>query len=177
MQALLAVSQLLANINTSAIPVQPISPGASNDTLQNSVAELKRQVEAIASARSVTPAQSEAVGMCVTPSPGVQPLAPTTMEKNKVTELNNNTSGGGSTAVVAGQDTLLSRPGELAAHVGSEVKEKIWKGEFVEFFSLIRAKRREMEVKDKEVKTASHSDKNPKVEESITNWLFYACNA
>ncbi|KAJ1179656.1 hypothetical protein NDU88_004890 [Pleurodeles waltl] len=171
-QVLLAVSQLLANINTSAIPAQPISPWSSNDALQNSVAELKRQVEAIAAAPSVTPAHSEAVGPCVTLATGAQPPAPSITEKSKVTELNNNTSVGGVTAVVTRQNTLLSRPGKLAAHVGSDVKEKIWEGEFVDIFSLIKAKRREMEVKDKKVKTASHSDKKPKAEESITNWLF-----
>ncbi|KAJ1179964.1 hypothetical protein NDU88_005192 [Pleurodeles waltl] len=171
-QALLAVSQLLANFNTSAIPAQPISPWSSNDGFQNSVAELKHQIEVIAAARSVTPAHTEVVGPCVTPAPGAQPPAPSATEKSKVTELNNNTSVGGVTAVVAGQDTLLSRPGKFAAHVGSDVKEKIRKGEFVDIFSLIRAKGREMEVKDKEVNTASHSDKKPKVEEIITNWLF-----
>ena len=43
---------------------------------------------------------------------------------------------------------MLSKPGRLAAHVTSEVKEKIWKGNFVDIFSLIRAKRREIEDKE-----------------------------
>ncbi|KAJ1128728.1 hypothetical protein NDU88_007103 [Pleurodeles waltl] len=169
-QALLAVSQLLANINTTAKPAPITIPWASNDALQNSVTELKRQVEAIAAARSATSVHVESMGPGVTPAPALLPLA-TSIEKSKVAEISNNQSNGVTSAEGAGQDTLLSRPGKLAAHVGSEVKEKIWSGEFVDIFSLIRAKR-EVEVKDKEVKASSSSDRNPKVEESITNWLF-----
>ncbi|KAJ1193184.1 hypothetical protein NDU88_002489 [Pleurodeles waltl] len=171
MQALLAVAQLLANIHTSVTPVPPTTPWATNDTLKTSMAELKRQVEAIAAARSATSAPSEAAGPSVTLAPGQLPLAPTNIEKSKVTESNNNMSG----AVLrrrAGEDTLVFRPGKFAAHVGSEVKEKIWKGEFVEIFSLIRARRREIKVKEKEGKALVSSDKKPKVKENITNWLF-----
>ncbi|KAJ1189938.1 hypothetical protein NDU88_006679 [Pleurodeles waltl] len=111
-------------MNTSATPAPPSTPWASNDTQKNSVAELKRQVEAIAAARSATSAHSEAAGPSVTLAPDVQPLAPTSIEKSKVTEINNNTSGGSTTAVGAGQDTLLSRPCKLAAHVDSELQKR-----------------------------------------------------
>ncbi|KAJ1188915.1 hypothetical protein NDU88_005671 [Pleurodeles waltl] len=70
-QALLAVSQLLAIINTSATPAPPTTPWASNDSQKNSVAELKCQVEAIVAARSPTSAPSEATGPSVTSAPGV----------------------------------------------------------------------------------------------------------
>ncbi|KAJ1103841.1 hypothetical protein NDU88_001262 [Pleurodeles waltl] len=69
-------------------------------------------------------------------------------------------------------DTLLTRPGKLAAHVAPDIREKIRKGEFVDIFSLISAKRRDVETKDKDAKASSSSDKKPKIEESITNWLF-----
>ncbi|KAJ1125888.1 hypothetical protein NDU88_004303 [Pleurodeles waltl] len=112
-QVLLAVSQLLASINTSATPAPPTTPWASNDSLKNSVAELKRQVEAIAAACSTTSVPSEVAGLSVTPAPGVQPLAPNSIQKSKVTEINNNMSGGGTTVMGAGQDTTLSRPESL----------------------------------------------------------------
>ncbi|KAJ1086834.1 hypothetical protein NDU88_000035 [Pleurodeles waltl] len=79
-QALLAVSQLLANINTSATPPPPTTPWASNDALQNSVAELQPQVEAMAAACCVTPLQAVAVGPVVSPAPGALPPT-TTLEK------------------------------------------------------------------------------------------------
>ncbi|KAJ1084197.1 hypothetical protein NDU88_004349 [Pleurodeles waltl] len=69
-------------------------------------------------------------------------------------------------------DLLLSRPGKLAAHVSTEVKEKIWKGEFVDIFSLIRAKRTKFEGKEKEPKSSCYVERKPKIEENITNWLF-----
>ncbi|KAJ1178104.1 hypothetical protein NDU88_003352 [Pleurodeles waltl] len=113
------------------------------------------------------------VSQSVIPAPGsLTPAAPLEKEKGKVTELCNDSAKNSSSAEGAGLDTLLSRPGKLAAHVAAEVKEKIWKGEFVDIFGLIRAKRREAEPKDKEAKASSSSDKKPKVEESITNWLF-----
>ncbi|KAJ1085708.1 hypothetical protein NDU88_005834 [Pleurodeles waltl] len=122
-------------------------------------------------AHSVPPLQAAAVGPGVTPAPGALPPA-TTLEKSKVAEISNNPSKGSTSEEGARLDTLLSRPGKLAAHVGSEVKEKIWEGEFVDIFTLIRAKRREVETTDKEVKASSSSGKKNKVEESITNWLF-----
>ncbi|KAJ1113289.1 hypothetical protein NDU88_001542 [Pleurodeles waltl] len=73
---------------------------------------------------------------------------------------------------MGGQDTLFSRPGKLALHESAETKENIWKGEFVDIFFLIRPKRREGEVKEKEGKDNSSKEKKPKVEELIANWLF-----
>ncbi|XP_078509826.1 uncharacterized protein LOC144769550 [Lissotriton helveticus] len=75
-------------------------------------------------------------------------------------------------AVRGGHESVLSKRGNLAAHVTPEIKEKIWKGEFVDIFSLIRPKRREVETKEKDDKEGSFRERKPKVEESITNWLF-----
>ncbi|KAJ1198434.1 hypothetical protein NDU88_002275 [Pleurodeles waltl] len=128
-------------------------------------------VEALAVVRSVPPLQVTAVS--VTLAPGSLTLAaPLEREQGKVAKLCNISSNKISSAEGAGLDTLLSRPGKLAAHVAPEIKEKIWKGEFVDIFGLIRAKRREVETKDKQTKASSSTDKKPKVEESITNWLF-----
>ncbi|KAJ1201109.1 hypothetical protein NDU88_004924 [Pleurodeles waltl] len=147
-QALLVVSQPLTIINTSASPAPPITPWASNDALQNSVAELKRQEEAIAAVCSAISVHAVSGGPGVTPAPGILPIA-TTIEKSKVADISNSQSKGGTSAEGAGQDILLSRPGKLTAHVGPEVKEKIWKGEFVTIFILIRAKRRDVKTKTK----------------------------
>ncbi|KAJ1080161.1 hypothetical protein NDU88_000381 [Pleurodeles waltl] len=171
-QALLVVSQILTNINTASAPPPPTTPWA-NDSLQNSVLELKRQVEALAAAHNVRPLQVTTASPSVTPAPGSRTQAtPLEKEQGKVTELGNIPAKNIASAEGAGQDTLLSRPGKLAAHVAPDIKEKIWKGEFVDIFSLIRAKRGELETKEKDAKALSSIDKKPKVEESITNWLF-----
>ncbi|KAJ1207439.1 hypothetical protein NDU88_002830 [Pleurodeles waltl] len=168
-QALGAVAQLLANINTSATPPPPTAPWA-NDSLQNLVLELKRQVEALAAAHSIPPLQATVGDTDVTPAPGTLPLITTLVkEKGKAADTNNDSSKINKSVDGPGQDTLLSGPGKLAAHVDAEVKEKMWKGEFVDIFTLIKAKRREIETKDKEVKASPTSDKKPKVEENITN--------
>ncbi|KAJ1120605.1 hypothetical protein NDU88_008767 [Pleurodeles waltl] len=78
-QALLAVSQLLANLNTPASTPPPTAPWATNDALQNSVEELKRQVEAMTAARRSIPLQTGAVSLGVSPAPGAPP--PTTTKK------------------------------------------------------------------------------------------------
>ncbi|KAJ1139858.1 hypothetical protein NDU88_006221 [Pleurodeles waltl] len=109
-QALLAVAQLLANIDTPSTPVLPTTPWATNDTLKNSVADLKRQVEAVAAVRNATSAPSVAAGPSVTLSPGMQPLTPNSIDKGKIAESNNNTYWGVTVAAGAGQDTLLSQP-------------------------------------------------------------------
>ncbi|XP_078509566.1 uncharacterized protein LOC144769384 [Lissotriton helveticus] len=67
---------------------------------------------------------------------------------------------------------LLSQSGMLATHVTLEVKEKIWKGAYVDIFALIRSKRRDVEYKEREGKEGSFRDRKMKVEESLTNWLF-----
>ncbi|KAJ1116373.1 hypothetical protein NDU88_004588 [Pleurodeles waltl] len=110
-QALLVVAQLLANIDSPSTPAPPTIQWATNDTLKNSVAELKHQVEAIVAVRSATSVPSGAAGLSVTPSPGVQPFTPNSIDKGKITESNNNTSGG--VAAGARQDMLLSQPGSL----------------------------------------------------------------
>ncbi|KAJ1145675.1 hypothetical protein NDU88_011960 [Pleurodeles waltl] len=79
---------------------------------------------------------------------------------------------GPATKLVGRQDILLSKPGNLSSHMPLEVKEKIWRGEFVDIFSLIRPMRREGEAREKDLKDRSLEEKRPKVEESITNWLF-----
>ncbi|KAJ1083165.1 hypothetical protein NDU88_003325 [Pleurodeles waltl] len=70
------------------------------------------------------------------------------------------------------QTILLSRRGKLVSNEPADVKDKIWKGEFVDMFSLIRKKRREVDLKDKDAKGSSSQEKKPKVEDDITNWLF-----
>ncbi|KAJ1184425.1 hypothetical protein NDU88_001232 [Pleurodeles waltl] len=70
-QALLAVSRLLATINVPANnPHSPTTPWALNDSLQNSVADLNHQVDALSEARSVPPLQTAAVSLSVTPATG-----------------------------------------------------------------------------------------------------------
>ncbi|XP_078521691.1 uncharacterized protein LOC144790936 [Lissotriton helveticus] len=74
--------------------------------------------------------------------------------------------------VVGVHGNVLSQPGMLATHVPIEMKEKIWKVEYVDIFALIRPKRRDVEYKEKEGKEGSFRDRTSGVEESITNWLF-----
>ncbi|KAJ1107672.1 hypothetical protein NDU88_005062 [Pleurodeles waltl] len=169
-QVLRAVSQMLTNISANAAP--PTTPWA-NDSFQNSVLELKHQVEALATARNVPPLQVTTASPCVTQGPGSLPQAtPLEKEQGKVTGQGAIAAKTLTSTEGAGMDTLLSRPGKLASHVALDIKEKIWKGEFVDIFSLIRAKRRDVETKAKDAKASSSSDKKPKIEESITNWLF-----
>ncbi|KAJ1172660.1 hypothetical protein NDU88_004504 [Pleurodeles waltl] len=141
-QALLAVSQILTNINATSAP-PPLTTTWANDSLQNSALELKRQVEALAAARNVPPLQVTTASPCVTPAPGsLAQATPLEKDQGKVTEQGNIPAKNVTSAEGTGLDTPLSRPGKLAAHVASDIKEKIWKGEFVDIFSLIRAKRR-----------------------------------
>ncbi|KAJ1180144.1 hypothetical protein NDU88_005368 [Pleurodeles waltl] len=171
-QTLVSVSQMLANLSVPVPAPPPTTPWAS-DPLQNSVLELKRQVEALVAARNVPSLQVATSGPSVSQAPGpLLQTPPGGKENGKVIEQGGNTIVTPAPAEVTGADTLLSRPGKLAAHVASEIKEKIWKGDFVDIFSLVRAKRREIESKDKDAKTSAYSDKKPKIEENITNWLF-----
>ncbi|KAJ1126367.1 hypothetical protein NDU88_004775 [Pleurodeles waltl] len=171
-QALLAVSQILTNINATSIPPPPTATLA-NDSLQNSVLEIKRQVEALAASRNVPPLQVTTVSPCVNLAAGSLTQA-TPLEKyqGKVTKQGTIPAKTLTAVEGVGLDTLLSRPGKLASHVALDIKEKIWRGEFVDIFSLIRAKRREVETKEKDAKASSSNDKKPKIEDSITNWLF-----
>ncbi|KAJ1142072.1 hypothetical protein NDU88_008400 [Pleurodeles waltl] len=171
-QTLVSVSQMLANLTVPVPTPPPTTPWAS-DPLQNTVLELKRQVEALVAARNVPSLQVATSGPCVSQAPGpLSQTPPGGKEHGKVIEQGVNTIVTPGPAEVTGADTLLTRPGKLAAHVASEIKEKIWKGDFVDIFSLVRAKRREIESKDKDTKASSYTDKKPKIEENITNWLF-----
>ncbi|KAJ1140831.1 hypothetical protein NDU88_007169 [Pleurodeles waltl] len=171
-QTLVSVSQMLANLTVPVPTPPPTTPWAS-DPLQNMVLELYRQVEALVAARNVPSLQVATSGPCVSQAPGpLSQTPPGGKEHGKVIEQGVNTIVTPAPAEVTGEDTLLSRPGKLAAHVASEIKEKIWKGDFVDIFSLVRAKRREIESKDKDTKASPYTDKKPKIEENITNWLF-----
>ncbi|KAJ1209373.1 hypothetical protein NDU88_004751 [Pleurodeles waltl] len=133
-QTLVSVSQMLANLTVPVPTPHPTTPWAS-DPLQNSVLELKRQVEALVAARNVPSLQVATSGPSVSQAPGpLSQTPPGGKEHGKVIEQGGNTIV--TPAEVTGADTLLSRPGKLAAHVASEIKEKIWKGDFVDIFSL-----------------------------------------
>ncbi|KAJ1171110.1 hypothetical protein NDU88_002981 [Pleurodeles waltl] len=171
-QALLTVSQMLANITVPTSTPPPTIPRASV-ALQNTVQELKRQVEALGTAPNVPSLQVTTSSPCVSQAPGsLSQNPPVEKEHGKVMEQGVSAIKTPASAEGTGLDTLLSRPGKLAAHVASEIKDKIWKGDFVDIFSLVRAKRREVEPKDKVSKASSFTDKKPKIEENITNWLF-----
>ncbi|KAJ1140141.1 hypothetical protein NDU88_006501 [Pleurodeles waltl] len=168
-QTLLEVSRLLASISTPPVSSPPpITPWVADDSLQSTLNELRRQVDALSNAHT-TNLQASILSPSVTLTPGAVVASPPIVQNvqpgpSKVPVQDNSTNEGTT-------DALLSRPGKLTAHVAAEVKEKIWKGEFVDIFSLIRAKRREAESKDKEPKSSFFGDRKPKVEESITNWL------
>ncbi|KAJ1160233.1 hypothetical protein NDU88_000735 [Pleurodeles waltl] len=169
-QALLEVSRLLASISSPASTPLPTTPWVANDSLQNSLLELKRQVDALSAVHPSSSSQAPSNSPCVAPTLCTVVTAPPVLSNVLPSTSNNpvlaNSAKEGST------DALLSRPGKLAAHVSTEVKENIWKGEFVDVFSLIRARRREVDYKDKEAKPSSYGDRKPKVEENITNRLF-----
>ncbi|KAJ1164388.1 hypothetical protein NDU88_004828 [Pleurodeles waltl] len=169
--ALLEVSKWLASINAPATNTPPpTAPWGSSDSWQNTVTDLKRQVDALVAAHISNPLQASNRSPSVAPTPSTVLTSPPFVQNvlpssSKVPGQVNPTKEGTT-------DSLLSRPGKLAAHVSTEVKEKIWMGEFVDIFSLIRAKRREVEGKEKEPKSSSYVERKPKIEENITNWLF-----
>ncbi|KAJ1080138.1 hypothetical protein NDU88_000358 [Pleurodeles waltl] len=133
-QTLVSVSQMLANLTVPVPTPPPTTPWAS-DPLQNSVLELKRQVDALVAARNVPSLQVATSGPSVSQALGsLSQTPPGGKEHGKVIEQGVNTIV--TPAEVTGAGTLLSRPGKLAAHVASEIKEKIWKGDFVDIFSL-----------------------------------------
>ncbi|KAJ1095868.1 hypothetical protein NDU88_001018 [Pleurodeles waltl] len=168
-QTLLEVSRLLASISTPPVnSPPPTTPWVAEDSLQNTLNELKRQVDALSAAHT-TNSQVSVLSQSITLTPGAVVASPPIVQNvqpgpSKAPVQDNSTKEGTS-------DAVLSRPGKLTAHVAAEVKEKIWKGEFVDIFSLIRAKRREVEPKDKEPKSTFFGERKPRVEESITNWL------
>ncbi|KAJ1185559.1 hypothetical protein NDU88_002351 [Pleurodeles waltl] len=148
-QTLVSVSQTLANLTVPTPTPPPMTPWAS-DPLQNTVLELKCQVEALVAARNVPSLQVTTSCPCVSQAPGsLSQTPPVEKEHGKVMEQDVNIIKTPAPAEGTGSDTLLSRPGKLAAHVASEIKEKIWKGDFVDIFSLVRANRREIESKDR----------------------------
>ncbi|KAJ1141599.1 hypothetical protein NDU88_007927 [Pleurodeles waltl] len=174
-QALLSVSQMLANITVLPTTPPPATTPWASDSLQNTVHKLRRQVEALAAARKVPSLQATISSPCVSQAPGsLSQTPPMEKEHGKVMEQGSNNIKAPASAEGTGSDTLLSRTGKLAAHVPSEIKDKIWKGDFVDIFSLVRAKRREVESKDKDKdsKASYVTDKKTKIEENITNWLF-----
>ncbi|KAJ1080026.1 hypothetical protein NDU88_000248 [Pleurodeles waltl] len=169
--ALMEVSKLLAGINAPATAAPPpTTPWGANDSWQNTVADLKRQVDSLVAAHSSNPLQASnsspsvalAPSTCLTSPPPIQNVLPSSSKL----------LGPDIPAKEGTTHSLLSIPAKLAAHVSTEVREKIWKGDFVDIFSLIRAKRREIEVKEKEPKSSSYVERKPKIEENITNWLF-----
>ncbi|KAJ1154028.1 hypothetical protein NDU88_006785 [Pleurodeles waltl] len=172
-QALLEVSQMLSKLSAPPAPPPPPTTPWASDSFQSSVQDLKRQVEALATARAVPSLQVTTASPCVSVAPGSLPQNPQVeKEHGKGSEQGVSATKPLASAEGTGVDTLLSRPGMLAAHVAPEIKEKIWKGEFVDIFSLVRAKRREVETKEKDAKASSFGEKRQKIEENITNWLF-----
>ncbi|KAJ1213781.1 hypothetical protein NDU88_001412 [Pleurodeles waltl] len=168
--ALMQVSKILAGINAPATTAPPpTTPWGADGSWQNTVADLKRQVDSLVAAHSNplqsvnnSPRVAPALSICLSSPPPVQGVQP-------------NSSKLPSPDIPAKEgttDSLLSRPAKLAAHVSTETREKIGKGDFVDIFSLIRAKRREIEGKEKEHKSSSYNERKPKIEENITNWLF-----
>ncbi|KAJ1145019.1 hypothetical protein NDU88_011311 [Pleurodeles waltl] len=73
-QTLVSVSQMLANLTVPVPTPPPTTPWAS-DPLQNSVLDLKRQVEALVAACNVPSLQVETSGPSVSQAPG--PLSQT----------------------------------------------------------------------------------------------------
>ncbi|KAJ1136759.1 hypothetical protein NDU88_003173 [Pleurodeles waltl] len=165
------VSKLLAGINapvTTAPP--PTTPWGADGSWQNTVADLKRQVDSLVAAHSSNPLQSSNNSQCVALAPSIYLSSAPSVQN--VLPSSSKLPSPDIPAKEGTTDSLLSRPGKLAGHVSTETREKIWKGDFVDIFSLIRAKRREIEGKEKEPKSSSYSERKPKIEENITNWLF-----
>ncbi|KAJ1106017.1 hypothetical protein NDU88_003420 [Pleurodeles waltl] len=172
-QALLEVSQMLSKLSAPPAPPPPPTTLWVSDSFQSSVQDLNHQVEALATARAVPSLQVTTASPCVNLAPGSLPQNPQVeKEHGKGSDQGVSATKPLASAEGTGVDTLLSRPGKLAVHVAPEIKEKIWKGEFVDIFSLVRAKRREVETKEKDAKASSFGEKKQKIGENITNWLF-----
>ncbi|KAJ1119877.1 hypothetical protein NDU88_008061 [Pleurodeles waltl] len=107
-QALLSAVQLLSILDAPSASVPPTTLWAPTDSLKNTLVELKCQISAITAARITGTAATGTASSGAIPSPGVQFPTPNNLDK-----------------------------GKLASHVPPAVKEKIWKGEFVDIFSLI----------------------------------------
>ncbi|KAJ1155082.1 hypothetical protein NDU88_007818 [Pleurodeles waltl] len=125
-QVLLSVSQMLANITVQTSTPPPTTPWAS-DSLQNTVQELKRQVKALATARNVPSLQVTTSSPCVSQAPGsLSQNPPVEKEHGKVIEQGVSAIKTPALAEGTGLDTLLSRPGKLAALL--KLKKKYGKG-------------------------------------------------
>ncbi|KAJ1186641.1 hypothetical protein NDU88_003422 [Pleurodeles waltl] len=168
---LLSVVQLLFTLDSSSAPVLPTTPCAPADTVENALTEFKWQINEVAAVHLMESAGSGNKGSGDILLPGVKAPSKTDAETGEFTGQNASKSGGVCLSGGTGQDTLLSRPGKLVSHVSSDVKDRIWKGEFVDISSLIRAKKREVDQKDKEGKGSSSNNKKPKVEENIVIWF------
>ncbi|KAJ1209372.1 hypothetical protein NDU88_004750 [Pleurodeles waltl] len=117
-QALLSVSQMLANITVPTPTPPPTTPWAS-DSLQNTVLELKRQVEALVAARNVPSLQVMTSSPCVSQAPGsLSQTPPVEKEHGKVMEQGVSIIKSQASAEGTGSDTLLSRPGKLEGTCG-----------------------------------------------------------
>ncbi|KAJ1101170.1 hypothetical protein NDU88_006242 [Pleurodeles waltl] len=167
---LMEVPKLLAGINAPATTAPPpTTPWGADVSWQNTVADLKRQVDSLVAAHSSNPLQTSNSSPCVALAPSIGLSSPPPIQN--VLPSSSNLPGPDIPAKKGTTDSLLSRPGKLADYFSTETREKNWKGDFVDIFSLIRAKRREIEVKEKEPKSSSYVERKPKIE-NITNWLF-----
>ncbi|KAJ1152043.1 hypothetical protein NDU88_004821 [Pleurodeles waltl] len=109
-QELLEVSKLLASINAPTInKPPPTTPWVSNDSLQNSLNDLKCQVDTLAAAHTSNPLQASVNSPSVTQTPGAVLASPPLVQNvllstSKVPGQDNPTKEGTT-------DALLSRPG------------------------------------------------------------------
>ncbi|KAJ1186663.1 hypothetical protein NDU88_003444 [Pleurodeles waltl] len=105
----LVISRLLATIKVPASGPPPTTPWNLNDSVQGTVAELKRQVDVLAMARNVMTWQAAASSVSVSPAPGaVTPAAP--LEKDRLNETNTAPAKVNSLSEGSGIDALLSQP-------------------------------------------------------------------
>ncbi|KAJ1186552.1 hypothetical protein NDU88_003333 [Pleurodeles waltl] len=171
-QVLMSAAQLLSLIDGISAPVLPTAPCAPADMVQNALTELKQQINAVA-ALVLTGAVGKGTKdkrQSGNPSLGPKSPAASAAGTGKVTEHYKRNR----ECMFVGSRWaryIIIPWGKLVSHVPTDVKDRIWKGEFLDIFLLIRAKRREVDQKDKEGKGSSLNDKKPKMEESITNWL------
>ncbi|KAJ1141437.1 hypothetical protein NDU88_007770 [Pleurodeles waltl] len=122
--ALLEVSKLLASINAPATNTPPpTAPWGSSDSWQNTVTDLKLQLDSLVAAHTSNPLQASNSSPSVAPGPSTcltsPPLVQNVLPSSSKVPGQVNPTKEGTTYL------LLSRPGKLAAHVSTEVKEKI----------------------------------------------------
>ncbi|KAJ1135878.1 hypothetical protein NDU88_002307 [Pleurodeles waltl] len=108
--ALVEVSKLLAGINAPAPTAPPpTAPWEANDAWQNTVADLKRQVDALVAAHSSIPVQVSNSGPSVAPAPSTGLTSPPLVQ----TALPSTSKPPGPDILTkeGTADSLLSRPG------------------------------------------------------------------